>query len=195
MNNFHFFTCFQNIRIALKTENIKTMYAIYFLFIFAWVIILQFIPVIVVRNFGFTESNLGDLALFLGVCWSLGSSYLNTWLRKRFADAHILEVCFFLFMVLSAVVILPHHIYNILLLTGLCVMIGGTLWPICTKIISSLGTTHTQGKVLGMSQSVQALAMAIAPLVAGVSFKASALLPFWIGAAACLAAGVLYWKK
>jgi len=192
---FQLFTCFQNIKLALKTKQIKTIYTIYFLFLFAWTILLQFIPVVVVKNFGFTESNIGELALFVGICWTIGSGYLNQWLRFRFSTSHILRACFLIFTILSACVVLPQHIYNILLLTGLCVGIGGAIWPLCTNIISNLGTLETQGKVLGMSQSVQSLAMAIAPLVGGIAFKISLELPFFLGSAACLAAGIIYWKK
>ena len=189
---FDLWESFRNIKDALQTAQIKRIYAIYFLFLFSWTILFQFIPVIAVRRFSFTGSNIGDLALYMGLCWAIGSGYLNKWLTQYFLPLRILEVCLLLFTGLSAFIIFPKHIYAVFGLLGLCVVVGGLAWPLCTNLISSLAPKQIQGKILGMSQSVQSLAMTLAPIIGGLAFKVSLGLPFFIGATASLFAGVVY---
>jgi DHA1 family tetracycline resistance protein-like MFS transporter len=190
--SFDFLECFRNIESALQTERIKRVYAIYFLFLFSWTILFQFIPVVAVRRFGFTGSNIGDLALFMGICWAIGSGYLNKLLIHMFSSLRILEVCLLIFTGLTAFVIFPKHVYGVLAILGLCVVVGSIAWPICNSVISNLAPSQIQGKILGMSQSVQSLAMTLAPAIGGMAFKVSIELPFFIGAGASLIAGAIY---
>ncbi len=189
---FCFFEAFRNIKMALKTEKIKTIYSIYFLFIFSWTILFQFSPVLAVEKFYFTSSNVGDLALYLGICWAIGSGYLSKILLQYFDLIRILEFSLFGFTVLCGMVIFFNHIYGFFGILGLCVMIGGLSWPLCTALISNLAPRDMQGKILGISQSIQSFSMSIAPLVGGFAFHYSMSLPFLIGAVTCLGAGILY---
>lgn len=190
---YHFLESFHHIKIALRTEKIKRIYGVYFLFIFAWTILFQFIPVLTVERFAYTNSNIGDLALFMGICWVLGSGYINKFLVHRFDSMLILELCLIGFTVFCGLVIFPSHIYSVLAIVGLCVMLGGLAWPICTSVISNTAPREMQGKVLGLSQSVQSLAMTLGPAVGGVAFQSSLELPFLMAAAMSLLAVIIYY--
>jgi len=191
---YNFFESFSNIKKALQTERIKRSYAIYFLFFLAWTILLQFIPVLVVHSFGFTGSNLGILSLYMGICWAVGSGYLNRWLTRYFAPLKILNVCLVCFTVLCGLIAFPSAISGVIVLLGCCVMLGGLAWPLCTSVISNLAPKTMQGKVLGMSQSMQSLAMTIAPLIGAAAYQAFSVLPFLIGAFASLTASIIYFS-
>lgn len=188
---FSFFHCFENIKIALSKREIHNIYAIYFLFIFAWNILLQFIPVIMIKRFSFTESNIGDLALYVGMCWIIGSGHLKQWLSAFFTTAKVMKICFLILPIFTAFVIFPSHIYYLLTLLGICTLIGGITWPLCTSLISNLAPQEMQGKILSISQSVQSLAMATGPVIAGLSYKISPYAPFLTAAFAFLLAGLL----
>lgn len=189
---YNFFESFHNIKQALKTEKLKRFYAIYFLFFFSWTILLQFTPVLVVQTFGFTGSDLGDLSLFMGVCWALGSGYLNKWLSRRFSHLYVLEVCLIAFTICCALIIFPKNIYGVVIFLGACVILGGLAWPLCTSVISNLAPRSMQGKILGMSQSIQSLSMSIAPLVGGLAYRAAIGFPFLIGAFSSFLASIIY---
>lgn len=191
---YNFLESFQNIKQALKTEKIKRFYGIYFLFFFAWTILLQFTPVLVVRVFGFTGSSLGNLSLYMGLCWAIGSGLLNKWLSRWFSPLAVLEVCLICFTGLCILIIMPSHIYGVIIVLGLCVILGGLAWPLCTSVISNLAPKSMQGKVLGMSQSMQSLAMTVAPIAAGAAYQAYYSLPFLIGAGASFLAGLIYFS-
>ncbi len=190
----YFFEAFLNIKNALRTPNLKTTYLIYFFFIFSWTILFQFIPVVGVKRYGFSESNIGDLALFMGICWVIGSGSLNKILTTRFKKETVLKTLFLLLTVCYYFVTIPHHLYNVLLILGICVMIGGIIWPIYTTIISDLSHKNMGGKVLGMSQSVQSFAMTLAPLAASIAFQKSINFPFFIGSFISLIGTLIYWK-
>ncbi len=190
---FNFLEGFSNIYKALKTEKIKRIYAIYFLFLFAWTLLFQFTPVLVVEKFGFSSLEIGILAIFMGICWAIGSGYLNKLLIKRFVDLRILEFCLLAFMVLCGLIILPGRFWGMAIVLGLCVIIGGLGWPLCTGVISNLAPRQIQGKILGMSQSVQSLAMALAPVAGGLAYSdAMRGLPFLMAAGSCLMASLIY---
>ncbi|MBI3508932.1 MAG: MFS transporter [Chlamydiia bacterium] len=191
---YNFFESFANIKKALKTEKIKKFYAIYFLFFFSWTILLQFIPILVVRSFDFTGSSIGNLSLYMGFCWAVGSGYLNRVLTKYFSPLGVLEFCLVSFTAVCALIIFPNHLYGVLILLGLCVILGGLAWPLCTNVISNLAGKSMQGKVLGMSQSMQSLAMTVAPLVGGVAYQGYLGLPFLLGAFASFVASIIYFS-
>jgi MFS transporter, DHA1 family, tetracycline resistance protein len=190
---FHFWAAFLNVKKALQTKKISRIYFVYFLFLFSWTILFQFIPVLVVHSFGYTSSDIGDLALYMGLCWAIGAAYLSRLLLHWFSSDHILEGCLCLFTLLFLALIFPMYIYVVLPIVGLCVMIGGLGWPLCNNLISNLAPHGHQGKILGMSQSIQSLAMALAPIAGGMISQGSIRLPFLMGAlSGCLALFVYY---
>ncbi len=191
---FDFFQGIHNIQKALKTKRIKSIYIIYFFFLFAWYILFQFMPVLMVESFQFTNSEIGDVSAFMGVCWAVGSGYCSKVLLKYFSHTRVLEAAFILFTVLCSIVIWPKQVIFFLIILGICVILAGIAWPLCTNFISSAADKNIQGKILGMSQSMQSLAMAISPLVAVFTHIYHGL-PFIIAAASSLAASIIYFKK
>ncbi len=58
-------------------------------------------------TFGFTSSDIGDLALYMGICWAIGSAYLSKLFLNYFSSLLILEGCLCLFTVLSFSLLFP----------------------------------------------------------------------------------------
>lgn len=189
---FDFLESFHNIKQALKTEKIKHLYMIYFLFLFAWTMLFQFTPVLVVDEYSFTNSDIGDLALFMGLCWAIGSSYLNKILIQFFNPWRILEFCLLTFTVLCSCIFFIPEMWGTLSVIGLTVVIGGLAWPLCTGVISNSSPKEIQGKILGISQSIQSLAMTLAPVAGGMAYQIVSGFPFILAAGASLIAGFIY---
>ena len=191
---FDFFRACKNIQEALRTKKIKTIYMLYFLFLFGWTMLLQFTPVLMVKQFHFTSSNIGDLSLFMGVCWAFGSGVLNKILLHFFSPLRTLEISFLGFTLLSACMVFTLPIYEVLALMAGCIIIAGVAWPLCTALISNSASQESQGKVLGMSQSVQSLATTVAPIIGGLVSHLFLGSWFLLGALASLIASVLYFR-
>ncbi len=192
---FDFFESFKNIKEALQTKTIKRTYTIYFLFLFAWTIIFQFTPVLVVHRYGFSNSEIGNLAVFMGVCWAIGSSLLNRLLSKFYSSKAILDISLFLFTALLAGIAFPSHLPVTLCILGGAALVASLAWPHCTNVISSKAPEAMQGKILGISQSVQSLAMTLAPLIGGATYQLAAGSVFIFGALLSLIAALIYTLK
>lgn len=189
---FDFWEAFRNIGQALQTEKIRYVYAIYFLFLFAWTLLFQFTPVLFVQRFSYSGSGIGNLAVYIGICWALGSSYLSKHLLQYFSSWAVLKWSLILFTLLCAVVAFPHHAMWIFIILGICVIIGGIAWPLCTGVISGMAPKRMQGKIMGISQSVQSLAMALAPGIGGFVAHRAVKWPFLLAAIAGAFATFLY---
>ena len=192
---FDFLESIHNIQKALKTKRIKSIYLIYFLFVFSWTILFQFTPILVIRKFAFTNSSIGDLAAFMGICWAVGSGVINKILIKRFSSIKILEVSLILFTSLCGMVAFPNNIVGVLIILCFCVIIGGMAWPLCANLISSLAPDRMQGKIMGISQSMQSLAMAISPIIGSLVDQIHMSVTFVLAAFASLIAATIYLIK
>ncbi len=190
---FDFLEGIHNIQKVLKTKNIKVIYMTYFLFLFSWNILLQFTPVQVVEFFQFTNIEIGYVASFMGICWALGSGILNKLFIKKFQPLKVFEICLMFFTLFCVLVIFPKHLIGLLVILGLGVCTAGIAWPICTNVISAAAGKDIQGKILGMSQSVQSLAMTLSPLVA-VFTHIHPSVPFLSAACSSLIAVIVYFK-
>jgi MFS transporter, DHA1 family, tetracycline resistance protein len=192
---YNFFESFENIKKALKTKRIKSIYLVYFLFVFAWTIVFQFSPVLVIKRFGFTSSNIGDLAAVMGVSWAIGSGVINKLLVRKFSPIKILEIALFAFTIVCVFIAFQTNIISVLTFLCISVAIGGLGWPLIANLIASLAPTQMKGKILGISQSMQSLAMALSPIVGGLVDEIHPMATFLLAAAATLVAGFIYFLK
>ncbi len=184
-----------NVEEALRIKKLKIIFIVYFMFILGWTILFQFAPMLLVKKFVLSNSKIGMVASIMGVCWAGGAYFANKFLSRRFDSGRILEFCLIGFVVLCGAVVLPQHVTEVVILLGLCIFIGGAAWPICTGIISGLAKRQGQGKILGVGQSVQSLAMAIGPIVGGFAANWHGYLPFAIASFACLGSAILYFRE
>ncbi len=170
-------------------KKIRLAFATYFLFLFTWTIIFQFTPIVLVRSYAYTSSNIADLVILIGICWSLGSGYLSKMLPS---SDRILEICLGLISLLTFLFLFSNQIYQDLLLVCFIIIMGGVAWPIYSNIIANLSSPKERGKVLGVSQSIQSIAMGTAPIVAGATYSIYPSFPFILGAFSSLFAAVIY---
>lgn len=183
-----------NIQKALKIPRIKTLYLIYFCFLFGWNTLLQFVPVHLVKQFDFSSSDIGDVAAFMGICWAFGSGVVNKWLARWFCTMKILEVCLLITTGLFFWIAWIYRLNILLIIIGISVILAGVIWPICTAMISNLADKKVQGKILGISQSMQSLAMALSPVIGGFIEPVFLGAPFVLGAITSLIAALLYFQ-
>ncbi|MBM3191747.1 MAG: MFS transporter [Chlamydiae bacterium] len=84
-----------------------------------------------------------------------------------------------------------HERFLFVAVLGASVMIASFGWPLCTGIISNAVYGEMQGKILGLSQSVQSLAMMLGPLIVAPFLSKDSLIPFFIAAGFSLVFGIL----
>lgn len=192
--NFRLFEGVRNIKNALQIKKIKSLYLVYFLLMFAWLLVFQFTPVYLIQTFRFSNSKIGDVAAYLGFCWGIGSILASKVCIKFFSKVRIFKFSLIAFTLLCLALIFTRTTLQFLPLLGVSVIFAGISWPVCTGIISNRAGVENQGKILGMSQSMQSLAMAVSPLVGGFSDYFHHKLFFAIAAFACFVASSIFFK-
>lgn len=180
-----------NIQTALKTKSIRPLYLIYFFFLFSWNIIFLFVPAFVVENFHLSNSSIGDVCALLGVCWIFGTGVLHRIFYHVVNPKWILLVAFLAFSAIVVFIPYPHFLKGFLLLLGVCTMLSGLIWPICTSAISNAAPDHIQGKVLGLSQSVFSITMMLSSILGGLFLHAHSLIPFVFASLSSLVAAAI----
>lgn len=162
---FNFFKSFHNLQLAFKTGQIKTLYLIYFFYLLAWNFLYQFVPAFLVDRFGATSSTIGNVSAAMGVFWVLGGfafSYISQKPNKR---RLILLISLLIYSFSSYFMHIPKQLLYFYMISPFCIFFIGGMWPIFTGMISACAEQHIQGKILGLSQSIQSLTMMIAPLI------------------------------
>jgi len=84
-----------------------------------------------------------------------------------------------------------HNLTHFTIALGIAVFFASFSWPICAGAISSAAKGSIQGKVMGMSQSMQSLAMLIAPILGGPALSAHMGLSFSLAVVFSLIYGLL----
>jgi DHA1 family tetracycline resistance protein-like MFS transporter len=193
---FDFIKGVRNIQLALKTDSIKSLYLIYFFYLFSWNIIFLFVPAFVVENFHLSNSKIGDVCALLGVCWIFGTGVLHRLFYHTINPKWILLTSFIAFGLLVVFIPYPHSLKKFLMILGGCTIISGLIWPLCTSAISNAAPPNIQGKVLGLSQSMLSLTMMFSSILGGLFLHAHSMIPFVFSSiSALVAAAVLLQAK
>lgn len=168
---------------AIKKGSLKKVFLMYFFYLLTWNMIFQFVPAFLVSNFSAKTPLIGDICALLGVSWILGNVILYKVLLSFFRKKTILCASGAL---LSAFVFLSFFASNIPLFTAelsLAAFFASLCWPLCTSVISDQATPLQQGKLMGLTQSFQSLAMLVAPFIIGPFIAKDSIIPFSIASA------------
>ncbi len=189
VEKFDFIKGFRNVKLALKTPSIKKLYLIYFFYLLSWNMLFQFIPAFLVANFSAHNSTIGDISAIMGFCWILGSIILSKILLHRVKNKTLLVFSALAFAALVVTAIFPRELLTFVIVIGATVVIASFSWPLCAGAISNAADSVMQGKIFGLSQSIQSLAMMIAPVVMGPFLSKHSGIPFFISAGVSLLFG------
>jgi DHA1 family tetracycline resistance protein-like MFS transporter len=141
-----------------------------FFFTIAFAAMQPTFPLFGAARFGLAESSVGYLFAFLGLVSAIVQGGLVRRLVPRLGEVRLIRICsvpFALGLVLIALA--PTLGVLLLALALLAVGFGGTL-PSVVSLLSRVAPADLQGSVLGVGQSVGAMARVFGPILAGVSF-------------------------
>lgn len=157
----------KNLKKAWTTKKIRIFFLCTFLVGFAWSYFMEFAPVYLIKNFGFSAAQIG---IFYG---SMGAIYaLNTGLLLRpILAKYKPELLLFCGCVLGGGSILtipfyPNYYWLIPFVLFFSYVVG-VFYPTFTTLVSNNAAKDMQGEALGILGSVNTAAQAISVLVAG----------------------------
>lgn len=156
-----------NLRRAFAVGNLRTMFLVVFLFMFGFNFFIQFFQVILVQRFGYTGSAIGDMYAYVGVCFALTQAVILQVAARRWPVGKLLSFALLLLAITLAAVIIPRQSWVLYTIAPFMALAMGMAQPNSTAIISGLADSRSQGEVLGINQSITAIAIAVPPIVSG----------------------------
>lgn len=182
----------------MQKKDIRFIYLVYFLFAICWVTSMQFLSTVILQNFKtVTINGISFAFIAISVIWAFVNFTINPFLCKYIKP---LMIWFFSLLFLGLALLLtfpPEHTF----IGFLSFFLGGAFfaalaWTNGLATISLHADPSMQGKVLGINQSVSAVASMIGPIIGGiVAGIKSELIPLLTGGCGLLAAAILFYAK
>ncbi len=176
----------------LRRPRSGVLLILFFLVTFAYANIYATFPIISNREFGFSDAMVGGLFAFMGLIGALTQGFFIRYLTTRFSErALFLGGSVFTMIGLT---LIPFYISAAVLLIILAVLSlgAGTTTPTSLSMISKSAGQHEQGALLGMNQSMGALARVLGPIWGGFTFQTFGhMWPFLTGGAVMFLAIVI----
>ena len=183
---------FHNIAKAFAYSNMRIILLVLFLQAFGFTFFTQFFPVYLLNKFSVSKQEIGYIFGFSGLWMVITQGLIVRRLAPLFKPEQILR---FSILGLSGAVLInlaPSTLYWVFAVQPLLAISQGMTQPNITSIVSSLGTTENQGEILGIQASVQSLAFAIPPILAGFLSGMDYRYPIIAGSLSLLMSGLIF---
>ena len=185
-------TGFQNIHKAFHMENLRVIFIVIFLLAFGFSFFTQFFQVFLIDKFSFTQSNIGNLFAYMGLCIAITQGFIVRPLSFKFSPVKILRFSTLLLGLTFPFLLLPDKAIYLYLVIPFISIWNGLSMPNYNAIVSNLADEKSQGEILGINQSIQSLAQALPPILAGFAATISVNLPILIAGAMSILAWLTF---
>lgn len=163
------FTGLKNIKKAMSIKKFRSIFLISFLVMFGFTMFSQFFQVFLIQKFDYSQYNIGRLLAYFGIWSALIQGGLVRRLAQKYKPEKILKVSLLLMSIAILSLILPDQSWYLYITMALVAITQGITSPNVTAMVSNLAEDSIQGEVLGINQSVQALAQTIPPIIGGLT--------------------------
>ena len=181
-----------NIARAFATPAYRRMFLVVLAFFFGFNFFTQFFQVYLLEKFSVSGSQLGIILSYLGIWSILTQALLVRPVSKRFTSRQVLPVSLLLLAFsFTALLMVPQFwlLFPVLIFIPL---FNGLSNPNLTALVCGLAGERNQGEILGINQSVMAMAQFVPPLIGGYIVGLHFTLPLWIAFASILLAWILF---
>lgn len=158
---------FLNIGKALRMGNLRILFLVVFLTTFGFSIFTQFLQVYLMQKFSFSQTRIGDYFAYIGLWIAFTQGFITRRVTRHLPPQPVVNVVLFALSGSLALILWPSTVSLLYLVTPLVAISQGILAPNIQTLVSNQGGSDVQGEILGINQSVQSLAQAIPPIVAG----------------------------
>jgi len=184
-----------NIVRAMSDSVHRTLFLVVFFLGFGFNFFTQFFQLYLIDTFSTSQSQLGMVFSYVGICSILTQMLVVPAVSKRFGPAQVLAVSLLLLGGIFPVLLLVPRFSLLFPVITLIPLFNGLSNPNLTALISGLGGAESQGEILGINQSVLAITQFLPPLLGGFIVGHHFTLPNWITAASIFTAWILFKKN
>lgn len=160
---------------AYNMKNIRAIFATNFLFQGGLALFATFFAVFLTASFGFNQTNVGYYIGFAGVWVIISQGFLLRWLSRYFDEVSLLRVFLFLGAASVFLYYITQDTFGLLVVGACFALTNGINMAALPSLASRRAPDAIQGEILGVTTSVQSLAQAIPPVLAG--FLAAEITP------------------
>lgn len=178
-----------------KAFNIKGLQAVFwavFLACVGWSFYWEFTPVTWISTYGFSTATIGNFYAYGAAVYALSCGLLIRPIVNRFSNQSVLTYALLGGGFSIGMLLFHTNELWLWLYVPLQQFAIALFWPTAAAVVSNSVDENMQGETLGVLQSVDSLAFAISPLIAGPLLGISTSMPIVVGGfCMLLAAGVL----
>lgn len=157
----------RNIFHALQLTSLRPLFITGFLFNTGFTFYMTFVSVFLFYQFGFTETALGNYFAYIGLWIIFTQGVVTRALNKRWSEGQILQRSIVASgLCVLAILLSPQSSWLYFIVPFFAIAVGLTGANL-TALLSRSAPSSVQGEILGLNGSVNALAMALPPLLAG----------------------------
>lgn len=169
-----------NISTAMKFKGVRPIYLSYFFFTMCWVTSMQLLPSYITLRLSGTAFQVSLALICVALFWLIANSLVNPWLAKRLPSPAVFSVALSLLTLLLFLTLAMKNFALFLPFFSLAALFSALSWTNGLATISLTAPPSIQGSILGINQSISALASIIGPIIGGalVSFGTGFLLIF-----------------
>jgi MFS transporter, DHA1 family, tetracycline resistance protein len=186
------FQGFSNVANAFKVPQTRIVFIVVFFLTFGFTIFTQFFQIYLNDKFQFTTSNIGDFFAFIGLFIAFTQGVLTRKLSATVSPKRIIAITGIGLAIALALLLVPNKVWLLYMFAPLIALNQGLLSPNIQTLVSDSVGPERQGEILGINQSVQSLAMAIPPIIAGYVVSINRNLPLTLAAGFTFLAWVVF---
>lgn len=186
------FTGFKNIKKAFGMQNLRTIFLVVFLMSLGFSFFTQFFQVFLVERFHLDAAGIGYVFAFIGVSVAIVQGTLVRLVAKHFKPNQVLRVSLLGLSLIFPLLLLPEKVTYLYCVMPLIAIFNGLSYPNTTAIISTQADAASQGEVMGINQSLQALSQSLPPILAGFAVSIHYSLPILLAAGTIFLSWVVF---
>jgi DHA1 family tetracycline resistance protein-like MFS transporter len=190
--DFHLLVGPINIIRAFQTTSYRRMFLVVFALAFGFNFFTQFFQVYLIDQFAATRSQLGMILSYLGICSILTQAVLVRPVSKKLSPRKILPGSLLLLAASFPALLIVPSFWLLFPVIIFIPIFNGLSNPNLTALVCGLAGAKNQGEILGINQSVMALAQFLPPLIGGYIVGQHFSLSIWITSGSILLAWILF---
>ncbi|HPE85142.1 MAG TPA: MFS transporter [Chlamydiales bacterium] len=174
-----------------ETKELKAIFFSVFALYFGWYFFIKFFRVLLLDRLHYTIEAYCNILSYFGICCLIAQG-IYTFFSTRIQEERVLKIAapLLAFSIFSLAAIKAP--FTILCAVTLFSFSYAIICPALTFVVSEFGGSNHQGKVMGLFQSVQAIAQVLAPSLAGLAMAAHPIAPILVSGVFVFSGGFLF---
>jgi len=154
---------------GLRLPGLQKLFAANFFYFSGFAFFTSFIPVLLIERFSFSQFDIGNFFLYIGVLILITQVYLIRKIYPRFREERVTPVTIIAAGTFLLLLSVAPNLWIFLLVIGLFSFNSGISKISLETLISKNADSDSQGLAMGTNQSLRALANAIPSVLSGVA--------------------------